>query len=117
MPAFPHMTLKSRSEFPHGERGAGSGAEDTCLVVLGEVPVQDLAQLNANWYESLFVALTMNAKNEVVEVHVLAREAKQLPYPQAGVQGHKGNGVRPGLITPDGLPVYKPIDLLRSESG
>ena len=43
-------------------------------------------------------------KNEVVEVHILAREAKQLAYPHAGVKRNRGNDVGMGLITPPKKP-------------
>jgi hypothetical protein len=55
----------------------------------------------------------VNQKNEVIEVHILARQAQQLAYPHAGVKRNHGDGVRTNLITPDGLPVYKPVDVLR----
>jgi hypothetical protein len=60
---------------------------------------------------------SVNPQNEVVQVHILAREAKQLAYLKADVQRCKGDDVRPSLITPDGLPVYKPMDLLRGKRG
>jgi hypothetical protein len=48
----------------------------------------------------------MNQKSEVARIHILARETKQLTYPEAGVKRSQGDEVRTGLITPDGLPVY-----------
>lgn len=45
------------------------------------MPVKDLAQPNAHWYELLVVALSVDAENQLVEIHILARKAKQLAYP------------------------------------
>ena len=112
---LPTHDLKISFRVPHRQRRAGFGAKDSRVVVLGKMPVKDLAQLNAHWYESLFVALSVNAKDEVVQVHILARQAQQLAYAQAGVQGDKGNRVRPRFVTLDGLPVYKPADLLHAK--
>jgi len=81
--------------------------------MLGKVPVQDLAQPNAHWYESLFVALSVNLKDKIVEVHILARQTQQLTYPHPSIQGHERDGVCPSFVTLDGLPVYKPVDLVR----
>jgi hypothetical protein len=112
---LPAHDLKISFRIPDGQGRSVTRAKDFRVLVLGKVPVQDLAQLNAHWYESLFVALSVNQKNEVVQVHVLARQAQQLAYPQAGIQSDEGDDVRPSLITPDGLPVYKPVDLLQVE--
>lgn len=105
--------LKISLRVPNRQRRAAPSAKQPRVLVIGKVPIQRLAQLNAHWYESLFVALSVNAENEVVEVHILARQAKQLAYPHAGVECDEGDEVRPSLVTPDGLPVYKPADLLR----
>jgi len=78
--------------------------------VIGHVPVQHLAQLNAYWYESLFVAFSLNAKNEVVEVHILARAAPQLAYLQSSVQSNEHDGVSARLIPPGGLELDNPFD-------
>jgi hypothetical protein len=85
--------------------------------VFGKVPVQDLAQLNAHWYESLFIAFAVNQKDEVVEVHILAREAEQLAYPQPGVKRDQGDSMGTGFVTADGLPVYKPGNVLWAKRG
>lgn len=112
---LPAHDLKISFRVPHRKGRSSSRAKDSRILMLGKMPVQDLAQFNAHWYESLFVALSVNQKNEVVQVHILARQAQQLAYPQAGVEGDKGNGVRPRFVTPDGLPVYKPADLVRAK--
>ena len=74
-----------------------------------------MAKLHAHRYESLFVALAVNSENQVVEVHILAREAKQLAYPKTTVEGGDGEDVVSGLVTPDGLPVYYALDLRRAK--
>ncbi len=63
----------------------------------------------------VMLAFSMNAKNEVVQVHILARQAQQLAYPHTGVQGGDGDDLCPRFITPDGLPVYYPLHLLRTK--
>jgi hypothetical protein len=83
--------------------------------VVGKVAIEALSQLNAHCSESVFVALSLNAQNEIVEVHLLAREAQQLAYAQPGVQGNGSDDVRPSLLTPDGLPLFKPMNLLRAK--
>jgi hypothetical protein len=110
---LPAHDLKISSRVPHRQGRTAPRGKQSRVLVLSEVPVQSLAQLNAHWYESLFVALAVNQKNEVVEVHILARQAQQLAYPHAGVQRDHGDSVSTGLITADGLPVYKPVDMLR----
>ena len=109
---LPAQDLEISFRVPYTQRGSRYGAKHPRLLMVGHIPKQDLAQLNAHWYESLFVALAVNKKNEVVKVHIFARQAQQLAYPHTGVQRHKGNGVRADLITADGLPVYKFGDLL-----
>jgi len=96
---------------PYRQRRSRAGAKHSRVFVVGEVPVQDLAKLNAHWYEPLFVALSVNAKDEVVKVHIFARQAQQLAYPHSGIQRHKGDGVRAKLVTPDGLPAYQAVNL------
>jgi hypothetical protein len=61
--------------------------------VLGKVPVKNLAQ-------------------EVVEVHVSARHAVRLAYPQPGVQRGKSNGACASFVTLDGRPAYRPVNLV-----
>jgi hypothetical protein len=70
---LPAHDLTISFRVPHRQGRAGFRAKDPRVVVLGKVPVKDLAQLNAHWYESMFIALSLDAKNQVVEVHVLAR--------------------------------------------
>ena len=77
---LPAHDLKISLRVPNRGRSAVFGSKDKRVVVFGKVPVKRLAQLNAHWYESLFVALSVNAKNEVVQVHILARDAQQLVY-------------------------------------
>ena len=110
---LPAHDLKISLRVPHRQRRAVARGKQPRVLLLGEVPVQNLAQLNAHWYESLFVALAMDEKNHVVEVHILARQAQQLAYPKAGIKRNHGDSVRTNLITPDGLPVFKPVDMLR----
>ena len=112
---LPAHDLKISLRVPHRQRRAVARGKQPRVLLLGEVPVQNLAQLNAQWYESLFVALAMDEKNHVVEVHILARQAQQLAYPKAGIKRNHGDSVSTGLITADGLPVYKPVDMVRSK--
>jgi hypothetical protein len=110
---LPAHDLKISSRVPHRQGRTTPRGKQSRVFLLGEVTVQNLAKLNAHWYESLFVALAVNQENEVVEVHILARQAQQLAYPHAGIKRDQGDSVRTGLITPDGLPVYKPVNMLR----
>jgi hypothetical protein len=89
--------------------------KDQCMFVVAQMPVQNLAQLNAHWHEAMLVSLSFDPKHQVFQIHVRTHQAKQLAYPQAGIQGRKGRGVRPRFITPDGLPVHYPRNLLRSK--
>ena len=90
-------------------------AKNKRLVVLGEVPVKDLAKLNAHWYESVSIALSVDPQSKVLKVHVVAKQADQFVYPKAGVQRRQGKRVKPCFTTLDGLPVYYPADLVRAE--
>jgi len=53
-------------------------AKHKAVLMARQVPVQHLAQLNAHWYDSFFIALSFDQKREAVQVHILARQAKQL---------------------------------------
>ena len=88
-------------------------AEEKRMVVLGEIPVKDLAQLNAHWYESVLVALSFDPKREILEVNIIAKQTEQLLHSEPSIERGKDDGVEPRIRTPDGLPVYKPLDLLR----
>ena len=83
--------------------------------MLSEVSKQLLAQLNAHRYEAMFVALSFNPKRKVVEIDIHAMKAEQLVHSQAGVKRGKGRNAHSGLITPDGLPVYKLGHVLRGK--
>ncbi len=98
------MTLKISLRVPHRNRLSRARGKDARMVVLPEIPMERLSKLNAHWYESLFIALSLNSKNQVVQVHILTRQAQNLAYPQAAVKGRKRHGMRPSFITPDGLP-------------
>ena len=80
-----------------------------------EVPVQDLAKLNAHWYDSLFVALPLDQKSQAVEVHIFARKAQQLVYPKAAIERSQRQSVNTGLIASERLAVYETSDMLRAE--
>jgi hypothetical protein len=112
---LPAHDLKISLRVPRRQYRTAPRGKQPRVLLLGQMPVQHLAQLNAHWYESLFVGLAVNQKNEVVEVHILARQAKQLAYPQAGVKRNQGNGMRTGFVTPDGLPVYKAVNVVRAK--
>jgi hypothetical protein len=88
-------------------------ARQARVVVLGEVPVKDLAQINAHWYESLFVALSVDPDNHVVEVHVMARQAQNLLNPHPSVKGGNCKRGDARFVTPDGLEVNYPPDVVR----
>jgi hypothetical protein len=90
-------------------------AKDEVMLVAGKVPIQGLAKLNAHWYESLLITLSVDQKRQRLKVHILAREAQQLVNPKAGIKRGKDEGLEPRFITPDGLPVYEPMDLLRAK--
>jgi hypothetical protein len=102
---------------PLGELEAILGTEDETLFVGGQVPIEDLAKLNAHWYESMFVALSFDKKRKIVKLHVVARQAQQLVNPKTGVGRGKAKGFKPRFVTPDGLPVYYPKDLFRAVDG
>jgi hypothetical protein len=102
---LPAHDVKVSFRIVNAKRRSSGSRKKQRVLVLGQVPVQDLAEFNAHWYESLFVALAMNTQNEVVQVHILARKAQQLAYPKSRVQGNQRNGMSPSLITPDGLPL------------
>ena len=112
---LPAHDLKISFRVPHRHGRSRPRGKDARMVVLPEIPVQALSQLNAHWYESLFVALSLNAKHEVVEVHILARQAEHLAYPESAVKGDEPHSMRAGLITADGLPVHKRLDVLRAK--
>jgi|SRR5579875_1327265 len=84
-------------------------------LVLGQVPVKHLAKLNAHWYEAMLIALSFDPKREVFKIHITAKQADKLLYPKSRVNRRKDKGVKATFTTPDGLPVYYPLDLLRSE--
>ena len=112
---LPRHDLKITQDIPLGEFQAFTRAENKGVVVLRQVPIQQLAKLNAHWYEALFVALAYDPKKKAVQAHLLAREAKQLLKAQAGIERGEDEGLEPSFRTPDGLPVYEPKDLLRAE--
>lgn len=91
--------------------------KDQRVLMLGEVTVKQLAQLNAHWYEALFVALSYNPKRKVLEIDIHALEAQQLCYAEAGIERRKGKGMKPQIRTLDGFPVYKSADMRRREGG
>jgi hypothetical protein len=97
---LPAHDLTISFRIPHRHGAADFGAEHLRELVLGKVPIHDLAQLNAHWYESLFVALSVNQKNEVIQVHVLARQTQHLAYPQAGIQSDEVDDACPSLNQP-----------------
>ena len=91
--------LKITKDIPLGNLAALLGAKDQTVLVAGQVPVEDLAQLNAHWYESLFVSLSFDPKHEVVKIHVTARQAQQLVYSKAGIQRSQGKGMKSHIGT------------------
>jgi hypothetical protein len=42
------------------------------MLALGKVTVKQLTQLNAHWYEAVFIALSYNPKRKVLEVNINA---------------------------------------------
>src|SRR5687767_14770409 len=70
-------SLKITKSVPFRKLTAFLRAKDKVMLMAGKVPVQDLAKLNAHWYDSLFVALSYDTKRQAVQIHILAREAQQ----------------------------------------
>ncbi len=92
-------------------------AKQPVQLVLGKVPIQQLAELNAHWYESELIALSFYPKRQSIQIYVRAKEAEQLMYPQSGIKRNHRGKVNARVVTPDEFPVYYPLDLLRAESG
>ncbi len=92
-----------------------AGAEDQGELVLGQMSEHDLAKLNAHWYESLLVSLAFDREAQAFKINIRASQTEQLLYPHTGIDGGENESIKPSLRTPDGLPVYKPRDLLRAE--
>jgi hypothetical protein len=61
-------------------------AKDEPVLMAGEVSIEDLAKLNAHWYESLFITFSIDKKSQGLKVHILAREAQQLVYPHSRIK-------------------------------
>ena len=78
--------LKITEQVSLAQLSALQRAKNQRVVVLGEVSVNDLAKLNAHWYESVLVALSVDPQRKVLKVHIIAKQAHQLVHPQAGVQ-------------------------------
>ena len=79
----------------------------------GEMSVENLAELNAHWYQSFVVALSLDPKTEVVKVHISAKKAEQFVQPQPGIEGGQDNGTQAHSRTLDGLVIHQPLDVLR----
>src|SRR5262245_29320909 len=112
---LPAHDLKITLRVPHRHHRARLRRKDARMLVLGKVPIQRLAELNAHWYEALFVALSLNLEHHVVEVHILARKSQDLIQPKAGIKRNHAGNPDPRFVTPDGLPVRDTFDLLRAE--
>ncbi len=64
--------FKITQDIPLGELTALLGTEDQTLFMGRQVPVQDLAKLNADWYDPMLIALSFDKKRKVVKVNILA---------------------------------------------
>ena len=111
---LPAHDFKITQDVPLVKLAAVARTKRAGVVMLRQVPIKQLAKLNAHWYEALFVALAYDPKEKTVQVHLLAREVKQFLKAEPGVQGGDDDGLQPRFLTPDGLPVYEPGDLLRA---
>ena len=109
--------LEITQEISLGELIAVASAKDDGMFLQGQVPVEQLAELNAHWYKSVLIALSFDPKHQVFKVHILARKTEQLVHSQTGVQGGKGRNAHSGLVTSDGLPVYEFAYVIRGKRG
>jgi hypothetical protein len=99
---------------PHRYGGSGCCREQARRLVFGEVPVERLAKLKADWHESLLVAFAIDPQNEVIDVHILASEAQQLVYPKASVKRSEADHVNARFIPTDRPELHYSIHLLLS---
>jgi len=107
--------LEITKEVPFGEFTAIKGAKDQRELVFEKVSIQDLAKLNAHWYESMLISLSFDRKRAVVKIHIRAKKADQLLSTKASVNRGKRKGIKSPVRTLDGLPVYYPTDMVRAE--
>jgi hypothetical protein len=82
---------------------------------VGQVTKKQLAQLDSHWYETMYISLAVDPEKQVVEVHIRAPQAQQLLHPHTCIKGCQCGQPGARFVTPDGLPVYYPVDLFRGE--
>jgi hypothetical protein len=107
--------LKVTKQIPLAQLLALKGAENEAIFVAGEMSVESLARLNAHWYESFFVALSLDPQAEVVKIHIIAKKAEQFVQPQPGIESREDNGPQAHSRTLDGFVIHQPLDVLKAK--
>ena len=77
--------LKVTRKIPLSRLSAARRAKHAVELMATQITKQQLAQFNANWYESVLISLAVDPKAQVVEINIIAPQVQQFLKPHPGI--------------------------------